>query len=670
MITGTDRVKKQQIAEKQWARYKNALIRGHEDYQKQAKLAEEYYLGAGRHWTAEEKGKLEAVSKPWLEENIIFSTVNTVIGTQTQSRMDIAYKPREAGEQDISDVLTKLGMFIVDQNKFPWLESQVFSDGMIQQRGYFDIRMDFDENFFGEVRIETLDPLGVIPDPDAKDYDPSKWSDVITTKWMLISDIKETYGTKKFKEVQRDLESEPDFGDDGQGVGRNKFASLFSHNAFFVDEAGEEHVRVLERQQWKLQMRRFWIDIESGDFTPVPDKMSASEAQKIARQNGTEITKKLSKRVRWTVTTSTVVLHDDWSPYDTFTIVPYFPYFRRGVTVGMVDNLIKTQDMLNKTFSQILHIVNTTANSGWTVEEGTLTNMDTEDLEAEGGKTGLIVEHQRGSNPPKKIDPNPIPTGLKDLVNTAIELIRLISGVSEAFSGQQGNEVSGVAIQGRIQQAAVSLASPIDNLFRTRNMVAEKIKTLMQQFMTDERTFLITTSEQGQENEEVTINQVDEDDVIINDLTRGKYDVVIADVPTQITFQNAQFAQALEMRKFGIEIPDDEMVMMSTLSRKQEIVKKITGEQSKEQQEQIKKEADLKVAELEATIQKLLGEAKNKNAAAAKTASDIAVAIQTNPALAPMIDAILEQSSEPVAPEQPAPVPEIGVEALPNRGLL
>ena len=54
------------------------------------------------------------------------------------------------------------------------------------------------------------------------------------------------------------------------------------------------------------------------------------------------------------------------------------------------------------------------------------------------------------------------------------------------------------------------------------------------------------------------------------------YDIVIADVPTQITFQNAQFQQAIEMRKFGVAIPDDEMVKMSTLARKNDIAKKIS----------------------------------------------------------------------------------------------
>ena len=86
--------------------------------------------------------------------------------------MDIAYKPREVDDQDISDILSKLSMFLTDQNKYPWKESQMFSDGLIQQRGYIDLTMNFDENIYGDVNIEVLDPLNVIPDPDSNSYDP------------------------------------------------------------------------------------------------------------------------------------------------------------------------------------------------------------------------------------------------------------------------------------------------------------------------------------------------------------------------------------------------------------------------------------------------------------------------------------------------------------------
>lgn len=650
--------KEQQLASKQWLRYRDIITRGHQEYQEQAKLNENFYLGGGRQWDEDTKKALESEGKPWLEENIIFSTINTVIGYQTQSRMDIAYKPREIDDQSISDILSKLSMFIVDQNKFPWLESQVFSDGLIQQRGYFDIRMDFNDNIFGDIKITTLDPLDVMPDPDSKSYDPDDWADVTTTSWMTFSDIKETYGLNKWRQIHTYLDNEPDFGTDDYSEDRNKFGTVKNYASFYKDTSGEEHARTISRQYWKLQNRSFYLDVNTGDLSPVPDNLSEKEAKKIASGAGEEVIKRLIKRIRWTVSTKDVILHDEWSPYDHFTVVPYFPYFRRGVTLGLVDNLIKTQEMLNKVYSQILHTVNTTANSGWKIEEGSLINMDAEDLETAGSQTGLVLEYKAGRAPPEKIEPNTVPTGLKDLVTSGVDLIRLISGVSETFQGGGGPEVSGTAIQSRVHQAAIQLAAPIDNLFRTRNMMAERILKLIQSFYTEERTIVITGSDEvGEESqEEVSING-ETPEGIINDVTVGKYDVVIADVPTQITFQNAQFSQAIEMRKFGVEIPDDEMVLMSTLSRKSEIAKKLSNAPSEEEVKFLQEQQRLELAAIESDNTKKEKEAKAKDAASLKQAAEVATMISENPALAPLIDSLLgtietEEQTQEIPVEQ------------------
>jgi len=665
--------KLQELARKNWDRYNESVERGHESYQRQAKLCENFYLGGGRQWDEEVKQNLEAAGKPWLEENIIFSTVNTVIGYQTQSRMDIAYKPREADDQGISDILSKLSMFIVDQNKFPWLESQVFSDGLIQQRGYFDIRMDFDDNIYGDIKITSVDPLDVIPDPDSKSYDPDDWADVMVTSWMTFDDIKETYGLSKWRQMQTFIDDEPDFGSDELGEERNKFGTINNYSAFYRDTAGTEHARIINRQYWKLQNRSFFLSLETGDLTPVPDNVSEVEAKKLAKAAGDEVIKKLIKRIRWVVSTKDVTLHDEWSPYDNFTIVPYFPYFRRGITIGLVDNLIKTQEMLNKVYLQILHTVNTTANSGWMVEENSLTNMDVEDLESIGSQTGLVLEYKPGRSAPEKIEPNSIPTGLKDLVTSGVDLIRLISGVSETFQGGGGPEVSGTAIQSRVHQAAVQLAAPVDNLFRTRNMIADRILKLIQSFYTEERTIVITgPNEKGQEQqEEIKMNQ-ESPEGMINDLSVGKYDVVIADVPTQITFQNAQFSQAIEMRKFGVEIPDAEMVRMSTLSRKNEIAEKIEKNPTEEQQKQAEQQAQLQLEALARENEKLEAEAKSKEADTLKQAADVAAMISENPNLAPLIDTLLgtieseNETEEAPLTEQVPPAPQ-AQQGIPQR---
>ena len=129
----------------------------------------------------------------------------------------------------------------------------------------------------------------------------------------------------------------------------------------------------------------------TGDQSEVPEAWSDRKAKKFAKEYGLNVMSKTKKKVRWTVTCDKVVLHDDFSPYADFTIVPFFAYFRRGRPFGMVRNLLSPQEQLNKIASQELHIVNTTANSGWVVESGSLTNMQAEDLEEHGAETGLVL---------------------------------------------------------------------------------------------------------------------------------------------------------------------------------------------------------------------------------------------------------------------------------------
>ena len=130
----------------------------------------------------------------------------------------------------------------------------------------------------------------------------------------------------------------------------------------------------------------------------------------------------------------------------------------------MVRNLMSPQEQLNKISSQELHIVNTTANSGWIVESGSLTGMNADDLEEHGAETGLVLEFNRGSTPPGKIPPNQIPTGLDRIAMKAANNIKTISGISDAMLGTDGAEVSGIAIQQKQSMGALMIQVPLDNL--------------------------------------------------------------------------------------------------------------------------------------------------------------------------------------------------------------
>lgn len=680
MSSLTVKVKESQQRSALWSKYNQALNRGHKNYTYKAKYLENMYLGGGKQWEATEddtskKNELDAAGKPVLELNLINSSIRTIKGYQTQSRMNIAYQPREFGDLKTAEVLTKIALYELDRNKFPWVESQVFEDGLIQQRGYFSINMDYEEDLNGAIKIEDLDPLNVIPDPDAKSYNPKDWNYVIETKWLPLDTIKALY-PKKYKELYMNVTAaESDWGTGGfDGAERNKFSEPYSDISHYKTEAGDIYVRILEFQHIKVVRRDFYYDIENDVLTPVPDNISKRNAKKYASANNFEIVSRVSKRIRYTIISRDTTLHDDWSPYDHFTIVPYFPIFRRGITLGLVDNLTSNQDMMNKVYSQILHIVNTTANSGWIVEENSLTNMDIEDLEQEGAATGLVIEHKRASKEPRKIEPNQIPTGLKDIFNTSRGLHDQILGITEAFRGESTNEVSGQAIQQRVAQTGIGLTSVIDNLFYTRNLVAEILLNLIQNFYTEERVFRIVSDmeiEEEDQEEELTINQevreYDEETGevvtnILNDVTVGKYDIVISDVPTQVTYLNAQFQQGLDLRKFGIQVPDDEMIMMSTLTRRNEIAKKVRGEANKEQEKALQAQME----QLRAEVDNLKAESQNTSQDTIKKAAEVANMIAENPNISPLIENMLGLNS--VINKKTQTMPEEVVQQQPGLG--
>lgn len=393
-------------------------------------------------------------------------------------------------------------------------------------------------------------------------------------------------------------------------------------------------LRVIERQHKRVTRVQCLVDPETGDQRPVPEAWNERKAKTFAKKYGLTLISKIQKKVRWTVTCDKVVLHDDWSPYAGFTIVPYFAYFRRGRPFGMVRNLLSPQEQLNKISSQELHIVNTTANSGWMVESGSLVGMTPDDLEEHGAETGLVIEYARGTNPPAKIQANTIPTGLDRISQKAAANIQAISGINESMLGTDSAEVSGIAIRAKQNRGAIMIQVPLDNLRKTRHYLAEKILELVQTFYTEQRVIQVTNeSDPLKPREPIVINQMTPEGRIINDLTLGEYDVVVSTAPARDSFDEVQFAEALNLRQVGVAIPDDAIIEYSHLAKKGELAKRIrmmTGiEKTPEQmeaammvQQMQMQEAQLELAKLEAEVQRISSEAAVNVAKAQSTSAE------------------------------------------------
>jgi len=663
------------IAAHEWAIYEDARDRGHRDYIIEARKCQRFRWGGGRQWDENDRMELEAARRPVIEVNTIFPAINDVNGEQISTRMDISYRPKKSGASpETADALKKFALHVRDDNNYPYKESTVFEDGIVKRRGFFEIKMRFDENLFGEIDIRDKDPFDIIPDPDGQEYDPKSWRYVGETKWMSLDDIETEFGRDARLKVEGRI-MDPGFGQDSvassDGEGRDSFGKQSMahryYDATMVSEHGQKSVRVFSRQFYQLTSQWHYFNPTTGDIRPVEDNKTQDAARLFAQQNGWTLARIPRKRIRWRVSFRDGLLHDEWSPYSTYTIIPYFPYFDRGITVGLVDNAISPQELLNKSLSSTLHIVNSTANSGWLVPKDVLTNIATGDLTDVGMKTGLVIEYdpnKAGGAKPEKIKPNEVPQGTDRLIDRAQTYVDIVTGRASTERAMEAGDSSGTAIGKKMFQAKLQIAKPLDNLQLTRNLVARKFLELLQQYYTAERTIQITQpNDDGTMNHvPYTANQVTPEGRIVNDLTLGEYEIVTESVPTQATFDQNQFTQALEMKRLNVSIPDMYVLKYSTLADKNDIIKAISEQKPDPMIEAKIKEIVAKTLLLQSQAK----ESDSKGTVAAVQAQFSAVQsaqlIATMPQIANLADQLLlsagftDHDAAPIVPTPSGPV--------------
>ena len=612
------------IADLNYWRYKRARDNGHTSFVKRKRQCQDFYVG--EQWDADVLAQLQAESRPALTINKILSTVNTVLGEQLARRASFQAKIKKDASAEQAKTVTKTLMHVAETNDLEYVESEVFRDGIIGGRGYFDVRMNFDGNIHGEIDIQHKNNEEVLLNPDDNQYDPRQWREVITTAWNSLDEIETLYGKAKSKEV-KELANMGHYYSDDSLIFEDRAETFGGDEQEYeefdpADQKDIKAIRVISRQYKKIKLCRYFIDVKTGDTRPVPDAWGERRVTFVTEAYNLELITQPKAAIRWTTTADHIVLHDDWSPYRTFTVVPYFCYWVSGRPFGMVENLISPQEQLNKVSSQELHIVNSTANSGWVYEEGSITNHTDDEMAANGSKTGLIVTYRKNREKPEKIQPNTIPTGIERVaINTAAN-IKEISGVTDAMLGLESAEVSGVALKTKENRGQVQIQVPLDHLARTRKILGHKILELLQDFYTEERVMFITDEGQvGNPQEEMKINTITPAGAILNDVTVGEYDIVVTTQPARDAYQDSQFAELLEMRNAGVNVPAYRVVQNSHLAKKDDIAEEVReleglGQQTPEEQQLAQLQMQTMMQSMQLEVQKLSAEIQKLQTAA------------------------------------------------------
>lgn len=108
----------------------------------------------------------------------------------------------------------------------------------------------------------------------------------------------------------------------------------------------------------------------------------------------------------------------------------------------------------------------------------------------------------------------------------SLEDLKLVFGLGDASLGRPGNEISGVAIQGRVEQASRSTYQYFDNLLLSLRYLGDMIVDVIPTYYDTERTIRIVKP--TNEEQMIVINRMGDSKY---DLTTGDYDVVITTGP-------------------------------------------------------------------------------------------------------------------------------------------
>lgn len=122
-------------------------------------------------------------------------------------------------------------------------------------------------------------------------------------------------------------------------------------------------------------------------------------------------------------------------------------------------------------------------------------------------------------------------------------------GMYEASLGKRSNETSGRAIRERAQQSDLGNYSYVDNLARGIRHVGRILLDTIPNVYDTEREERILNEDEKEEN--VILNQVQEDGSKLNDLTVGKYDVVMKIGPNFATQRTESVGEMTELMQYA-----------------------------------------------------------------------------------------------------------------------
>ncbi len=244
---------------------------------------------------------------------------------------------------------------------------------------------------------------------------------------------------------------------------------------------------------------------------------------------------------------------------------PYYPFRIQGVVRGLRD----AQYLYNRRKSIELDILESQINSGWVYKEDSLVNP--KDVFLSGQGRGLALKQESNMTDVQQIIAPQIPPSMIQLSEILAREVQEISGVNEELLGSATDDKAGILSMLRQGAGLTTLQILFDNLDQSQKLLGSLQVKIIQANFTPGKVQKIIQKQPAP---------------LFYDKAFGRYGAAIEEGLNTTTQRQMQFAQLLQLRELGVQIPDSVLIEESTLQNKKDLTDAIQKQSEQAQQMQ------------------------------------------------------------------------------------
>lgn len=488
---------------------------------------------------------------PTLKIPIIFPRIQRILGYEQELRgRIIAQSTHEEGDEEanIATLLLDWANQASDSTRDEEI-SAAFQWAVVgEMGGWIEIDWNTRRDILGIPTYRCIPALHVLPDPAFPLYHVHDHRYVIKHMPMRLDQVVAQFPGKK-------QEIETMFGNllgipSWQRMIQDSWAAIRGVGEILRDEFidfKENMVRVVEMQERRTVTETTLVNVATGEkIEGLPDEAIAQ----ITATNPQFVKITRERDEIWTHTSLAdyVLLQSVKNRVQNgmFSLIPLAGYDYGGKNSGLVSKLFGVQEEVELARSAELHILHTSAASGYIYEKDALDADMKERLESRGASAGLIIETEPGGfNRFKKLEPSFPPAGEITRADRAMRDADVISSIGEGELGRPEGSESGILQRQRVAQAMITLKTLFANLDRTRRLIGRYTLDLLEvELMVDRIPLILGEKVVGLDQ---VVNENDK-------LDFGKYKVMI-EVGANTDTQRLQ--RLLEVDSVVSKMPQD-----------------------------------------------------------------------------------------------------------------